>query len=1232
MHLMALPPEFTYLRKGAGRAPADVLEERYRLDELASRVVIRDVFHRKYCVFESWESFWAWRDAVPAREQCFDEVVFGAFPQRLKFDIDAPAHKIDAIAEETLRRLGGAGPRPAPELDELVAELFDEEPAAPAPEDRVSQARWAKVDTILDALIEVILDELHVSFFGLDDIAATRGDLIVADSSGPTAQDFKFSFHILVTPYAVANHEEAKGFTARVLDQLPAAIRDLVDPQVNKTLQNFRLAGSSKPNTGRVKEVTLRYKTAPAPREAAVVRPPPGGRVLSRLYTEEDAEGRVALLGEGDPRARLPEMRGEDLQVVLEAARRAGALTDSHELQRVEGSLLLFHRLAPSYCRLCRRVHDYDNTLMLTVAAGDEGPQAWQDPGARAPHRVVEHCRHAGKQQAETVAIVDVRRREPFEPLPRRADLPERERQAALTVKARLAALEAGTVDPHEAAASDLERLPAASKHVYAEPRMRPYETAPTLVVRAQMKLGKTRQLREYLDREYPRGDGALREPVVRFVTFRQTFSKSMQREAFPEFALYSDHAGDLDPARYPRLIVQVESLHRLPIGEAPEPVDLLVLDEVESILAQFNSGLHRHFNAGFAMFQWMLATAGRVVCMDANVGDRTLHVLEAMRPAHPPFFHWNQYRRAADDAYYFTADQAEWLAHLHARLEKDEKVVIPTNSLAEAETFYAALCQRFPGKAVRLYSSKTPQSEKERHFADVHAFWSDLDVLIYTPTVSAGVSFELEHFDCLFGYFTDASCDVETCRQMLGRVRDIATKDHCICLVGRPNNLPAATADIRRLVHDKRANLYRQLDDRGAQLALQFEYGPRGEIRYHESAYFRLWLETARVENLSKNAFVARFIDQVADTGAAVRPLPPPGGAEGRLAEIKAGHKALKRELAEAECAVIAQAPDLEPEEAAQVRERLSRPGGEVTPEERLGYLKHRLRDAFVWHGRPLTPAFVKAYQSPEAVRVYKNLCRITAGRTIVESLRLIQEQEVGNHRSLFGALEAGPPRALAEGLESRDLHHRYVFQAHFLAVWLLRLCGFRCITDPAFVREETMQFRMRAGERELLAQLEAVAFEFQLRCPSLSSISSEREPAVYVKKVLAVVNPVQRKMYGVEIRRASRRKDFRIALTKTGRLFVFAPGPVPDDAPGGPRPHVPSSLRPVGADEDALLNFLDGRFYDAVAARLDEPPPAGEPAYWPAPPPPDPARPCDLSGLPEREQVDAILEFLGA
>ena len=1153
-----MPDAFRFLvRKERGSEHPSV-EDRYKLQDLAGRPVVRDECTNRYLVFESRAEFLEWSANTPAPERCFHEVVFGRLPQRLKFDIDAPSHKLDAMADPPRGESARATPEEDDPLEILLGEACEACEAC-----KPGDARETKFHTIVNQLIEAILDELYVAYHGVEGLLPSRGDLVVADSSGPTALGVKFSVHILVLPYFVANNEEAREFTARVLERLPPPVRAFIDPDVNKKTQNFRHAGSAKPGSGRFKhasrDAARTFGTAEGvPLEDLFVTAPCGARILKPIYTEPPPPPRGAAAGAAVVRA------------ALDFAAREG-VTAGHRFSEARGTLLCFEREVPTHCTICGETHHKDNSLLVSI--NDE------EPGVV---RLVEHCRQA-RGRGRTIGEVAVGDAAPARGAgpgaPAGALAPARGGNAHERIVARVAAISEGRVNPHTASAFEL--LPDAQKTVYAEGAMRPYELTPTLAVLAQMKLGKTKAMRAYLDAHFP-VDG-LETKVIRFVTFRQTFSAAIAKD-LPGFTIYSDVVGTLDSVRHPRLIVQVESLHRLTLGARPEPVDLLVLDEAESILAQFNSGLHKNFSAAFAMFQWMMQTARHVVCMDANLGDRTYQALARLRPAQPLHFHWNRFARAADDVYHFTADQAAWLGRLHAALRAGSRVVLPTNSLTEARAYEEAIRREFPEKRVMLYSSETPPSEKARHFGDVHSYWADLDVLIFTPTCSAGVSFELEHFDMLFGFFCDVSCDVETCRQMLGRVRNLRTREHYICIRATGAALPTTVEEIGRRIRDKRTGLYREVE--GA--AVQFEYSADGEVQFYESNYYHLWVETVRINNLSRNDFTRRFIDQVADTGASIRALaagePPDAGAALLIA-----HRETRVALKGARCAAVAAAADLSPDEAAGVREALQGQQ-DVDPGLRLAYEKYLLRDAYTWHDRPLDAAFVNNYQGAEARRVYRNLCRITEGASVLDSLRRMRQQEADHYDYIMESRS----NAFGHASEGRDLLREkttYVFQAHSIAVWLLRVCGFD-FASKARVHEGLLEARLRGAIPALRRAVNGIVFEFEVPRPCLDRLGRETDRARFLAGMLRTINAVLRAMYGCQIRRVAKRAGggaYSLSESTVGKLFVFAQEAVPDNAPGGPRPHISSNLAGTPG-EDHLNDFLEASYYES-APPDDEP-----------------------------------------
>lgn len=66
--------------------------------------------------------------------------------------------------------------------------------------------------------------------------------------------------------------------------------------------------------------------------------------------------------------------------------------------------------------------------------------------------------------------------------------------------------------------------------------------------------------------------------------------------------------------------------------------------------------------------------------------------------------------------------------------------------------------------------------AKKFKDIRNIQEAWRKYKVLIYSPTIMAGVSFEMKHFDVLFGYYQPGFNSVENFMQMLGRVRNLSS------------------------------------------------------------------------------------------------------------------------------------------------------------------------------------------------------------------------------------------------------------------------------------------------------------------------------------------------------------------------------------------------------------------------------------------------------------------------
>jgi hypothetical protein len=1213
-------------KRGKSHDQADVLGEHVNLQTIQhGAFVIRDEgdpVGACYRLFDRVATFWQWEATLPAARRQFHEVVFGQQAQRIKFDIDATREDFDRIPSAKLEPWFRAEETSAAwdTGANLNAEMMSLLGMAASPVTQVAPpvaaiAAEQKAEAFLRYLIDLAADVFEARYGcaaqsprSLGCTALAPEHFIVTSSLSPSAArepagNDKFSYHLLVAPFLVANHQEAKAFTACVLDELRAEAPEfvqLVDPNVNKSTQNFRLTGSTKPGGFRPKifsaELAGRLGTC---KDAEIP-------VLTMVTYAPGAVRLPTLLsGAPVPQQMIEALTNEDTAGILAAIHQfcPEARTD-HRFRRRVGTLLLFERERPSVCSLCCRVHDNENSFLVSCAPC--APDA-ESSGTASKVALFEKCRRSTGKTRFLGYVMCSSGAFPAEAAQATRGTAAKVQavQAQSRLERTVVALQNRSRDPHASCDRLFETLPPDRRTIYNEPVMRPFEDMPTLAVKSDVGMGKTKKLREYLDTWVPvgGGDGLIPPPVIRFVTFRQTFSESL-RSRFPEFKHYGDiGVSQITGARVPRLVIQVESLHRLlSDAMAGAPVGLVILDEVESVLEQFNSGLHKSFHESFTVFQWLLASAERVVCMDANLSDRTFRTLQRMRPNTPVHFHWNVYARARHDTVHITANKGVWLTTLMEAMACGKRIVVVSNSLREAKEIRESLTADFPQKKIELYSSETPQSKKALHFADVEKYWASVDVLMYTPTVSAGVSFEALHFDCMFVNLSDRSCNVETARQMMGRVRQLRDKDYFVCIRALGGAHPTDIATLERLVYDRKRLL---MESQGS--ASAFPKGERpsahvfdptsGQVRPYRSPYFYLWLETARINNLSRNGYAERFLDQVADSGATVRLLVREEEAD--VKNIARKFSEVRKSIQAEESAAVAASPDLGLEEVADIRRRMevgNSKAADVTQADRFALQKFQLRKSYNWEYE-IDAAFVRALNPSNVQQWFANWQAIAGDVSLADGLERLREAELGIQMAIEAALgapgvanhEGRAAGSLIDRLEQSAIRRRGHYVRHFFVIWMLHVCGFRCLLDPRAVPERWLMVRLHTARQVLVRWLTNILEEYEIRHPGYRKFNSE-DTKECGTAILKVVNASLRKMYGVELRRAGEQGTdsgfFTITRLKPAKAFnVVRPGPeMPMWADGstGAKPAVKCQLVPVDCSQDEVVYFVEWAYYE--------------------------------------------------
>ncbi len=279
-----------------------------------------------YSSFHSELAFYRYLKTVPAAEQAFHEVIPDC-SQRLRFDID----------DFTPERLF--------ELNHRTD---------------LAEAAYEAVLQLMDAVAGCLRE------LGLDYRPAR--DVLVCSSNSSQKQ----SYHLIYNGFYHLNARDAKHFAKLVVARLEARGQGWLVPYLDLGIYhrnvNFRLLGSAKPGSDRVKVIDRRFDL-----EWDVRYKQPKLRPL--LAYQRSLISRVAgsvLIPYYAPVIERPIRTTTDESLCERAVGlMQRVLADApFEIKEINEGIVSLTRLAPSLCPICDVVHEHENPYLIVNAAG----------------------------------------------------------------------------------------------------------------------------------------------------------------------------------------------------------------------------------------------------------------------------------------------------------------------------------------------------------------------------------------------------------------------------------------------------------------------------------------------------------------------------------------------------------------------------------------------------------------------------------------------------------------------------------------------------------------------------------------------------------------------------------------------------------------------------------------------------------------------------------------------
>lgn len=311
------------------------------------------------------------------------------------------------------------------------------------------------------------------------------------------------------------------------------------------------------------------------------------------------------------------------------------------------------------------------------------------------------------------------------------------------------------------------------------------------LAVKSAYGTGKTVMLRSIIP-HYKR---------IMWVSYRRTLTYDLGAK-FQKLG-FSNYLTDNIGPNTERLFIQNESIQRVCdiVNGSIASYDLVIFDEIESILSSSDSMTHKGLNLqNFNILMGIARKSKKCIFMDGDISNRSLqyinNICQRMND-NKKQMKYIQNTYSSKKELIISNQEKEFNAEIIKRIKNNEKLYVACMSASDATFLYEKL-QKETKKDILLIISTMNDNKKKFIFDNINTELQKYDCVIATPTVESGVSFDVEdYFAQIYSIMADKSTTPRGFFQMLGRVRyPVNTKIKVLNRCFKRNNVALWTVE----------------------------------------------------------------------------------------------------------------------------------------------------------------------------------------------------------------------------------------------------------------------------------------------------------------------------------------------------------------------------------------------------------------------------------------------------
>jgi len=458
---------------------------------------------------------------------------------------------------------------------------------------------------------------------------------------------------------------------------------------------------------------------------------------------------------------------------------------------------------------------------------------------------------------------------------------------------------------------------------------------------------GKTTSIKKYIQSITDKLSTKNRKAKILFITPRKSLNAAIAGD-FETITCYLQVKNEPNKKIKTDLISSMsctpQSLSSLLSFTGDSSYDLVIFDESETIANMLVSDAVEDKERTLSALKNVVVSSDKVVFMDANYSEDsellacTLSGLKEIPRLINTYKTWAKIKASIISGGTFENRKTAINTQIIEAIHKGEKIAIASSSAGYAQSIYKVIKERYPDVTVKLATSSTDNQELVNNPDSV----SSIDVLIYSPSLSVGISFDLiNHFHSVFGVFANFidTPDSFDAMQMMCRVRSPSLNKWVIALDENKNIY-------ENHGHEPAPNEITALLSQQYIINAKYAVNKSVEITPLQNELLRLYANIEARLRFNKNNYNALFMQKLNDMGIAVQIVPVKSieANQDIQAQIKEGKKQDKEQAIND----LFQAEKITEEENKKLKEKRRYAGLSLTKKESLSLDRFYIENAF--------------------------------------------------------------------------------------------------------------------------------------------------------------------------------------------------------------------------------------------------------------------------------------------